>query len=86
WNHYPVQLIPSDGTRTVLHDRTASFCPSTFKEFRRRVDEKTIEAMQIYGLTKLKPEELLSLNRFWNFTPQIIITSGREALEYHKAE
>jgi hypothetical protein len=86
WDHYPVQLIPSDGTRANKYDRCVSFCPSTFREHRRQLDDTTIESMQIYGLTRLKPEDLTPLNRSWNFPPLLIAKSGCEAIEYHKAE
>ena len=58
WNHYPVQLIPSDGTAVLQYDRPASTCPSTLHEVRRVVDDKTIEAMNIYGLTNNTVESL----------------------------
>jgi len=86
WNHYPAQLIPSDGTVAEKYDRAVSFCPSTFREFRREIDEETIEAMQIYGLTRLNPKELTLLNRSWNFAPQLLAKSGCVGLEYNKGE
>jgi len=86
WNHYPVQLIPSDGTRVGKYDRPTSFCPSTFREFRRKVDGQTVEAMQLYGLTKLKPEGLLPLNRSWNFAPDAVETKGCKYHGYRKQE
>jgi len=86
WNHYPVQLIPSDGTRANKYDRCVSICPSTFREYRNILNDATIESMQIYGLTRLKPEELTSLNRSWNFPPQLFAESGCEAMGFNKAE
>jgi hypothetical protein len=106
WDHYPVQLIPSDGTRVHRYDRTvvpnrlipsdgtdiyrydraASTCPSTFMEYRRKIDKTTTEAMQIYGLTQSKPEDLTPLNRSWNFSPQITAKSGCVGLEFNKGE
>ena len=44
WNHYPVQLIPSDGTRIHAYDRPASTCPSTFYELQHK-DGQNIEAI-----------------------------------------
>jgi hypothetical protein len=80
-----VQLIPSDGTRVYKYDRPASTCPSTFYELQHK-DGDNIEAMVIYGLTNKKPEELTSLNRSWNFAPQIIALSGCKVLNYNKGE
>lgn len=85
WNHYPVQLIPSDGTRAYAYDRPVSSCPSTFYEYQHKNGEN-IEAMVMYGLTTRKPEELTALNRSWNFSPQLITKSGCTALNYNKAE
>jgi len=85
WNHYPVQLIPSDGTRIHTYDRPASTCPSTFYELQHK-DGENIEAMVMYGLTNKKPEELTSLNRSWNFAPQLKSKSGCTVLGYNKAE
>jgi hypothetical protein len=86
WNHYPVQLIPSDGTAINQNDRPTSRCPATFREVRHQLDEKTVEAMQIYGLTKARPDDLTALNRSWNFPPEIMIESGCSSLGYQKNE
>lgn len=86
WDHYPCQLIPSDGTVAYTYDRGASSCPSTFREVRRQVDDVTTEAMQIYGLTTKSPSELLKLNRFWNYTPEVTFTEGCDYIEFVKSE
>ncbi len=86
WNHYPAQLIPSDGTVVYQYDRPASSCPATFRELRHQIDQNTVEAMQIYGLTKAKPSGLASLNRSWNFAPEIENEKGCKYLGYQKSE
>lgn len=86
WNHYPSQLIPSDGTVAFLYDRGGSSCPSTFREVRHKLDDTTTEAMQIYGLTQKQPSELLGLNRYWNFHPEISDVRGSEYIGFVKAE
>jgi len=86
WNHYPVQLIPSDGTDISQYDRPVSTCPSTLHEVRRVIDKKTMEAMDIYGLTNSSPAELTGLNRSWNHAPEISDPVGCEALGYEKRE
>jgi hypothetical protein len=85
WNHYPVQLIPSDGTRIHAYDRPASTCPATFYELQHK-DGENIEAMVMYGLTNKKPEELASLNRSWNFAPEVVDVAGARYLGYRKQE
>jgi hypothetical protein len=84
-NHYPVQLIPSDGTRIHAYDRPASTCPATFFELQHK-DGNNIEAMVMYGLTDKKVEELTSLNRSWNFAPDVIDTKGCQYKGYEKRE
>lgn len=85
WNHYPVQLIPSDGTRIHAYDRPASSCPATFYEFNHR-DGNNIEAMVMYGLTDKKVKELTSLNRSWNFAPDVYDDINCKYEGYRKQE
>ena len=85
WTHYPVQLIPSDGTRVTTYDRPLSTCPATFHEVRHK-DGNNIEAMVMYGLTDKQPNALTSLNRSWNFAPPVTGTNGCVFLGYEKRE
>ena len=85
WNHYPVQLIPSDGTRIYAYDRPASTCPSTFYEF-NHMNGNHVEAMVMYGLTDRKPEELTRLNRSWNFAPEVVDVEGCRSRGYGKEQ
>jgi hypothetical protein len=85
WNHYPVQLIPSDGTQVKAYDRPSSSCPGTMRELRHK-DGNNIEAMVMYGLTDKQPAELTALNRSWNFAPEVTETSGCVSLGYEKRE
>jgi hypothetical protein len=85
WNHYPVQLIPSDGTRVSTYDRPSSMCPATFCELRHK-DGNNIEAMVMYGLTDKQPGELTPLNRAWNFAPAVTDTNGCVSLGYERRE
>ncbi len=85
WNHYPVQVIPSDGTRAFAYDRPVSTCPSTFYEL-KHMKGNNIEAMVMYGLTDKKPEDLTSLNRSWNFAPNVIDSTGCQYHGYEKRE
>lgn len=86
WNHYPVQLIPSDGTDAYQYDRVASTCPATFREVRHQLNKNTVEAMTLYGLTNSQPEELTNLNRSWNFAPDLKVIQGATFLGYKKNE
>jgi len=85
WNHYPVQLIPSDGTRVCTYDRPASSCPATFYEL-KHMHGNNIEAMVMYGLTDKKPEDLTNLNRSWNYAPEVVDVEGCQYRGYEKRE
>jgi len=85
WNHYPVQVIPSDGTQVKTYDRPSSMCPSTLREL-RHTSGNNIEAMVLYGLTDKQPAELTSLNRSWNFAPAVTDTNGCVSLGYERRE
>ena len=86
WNHYPVQLIPSDGTIALQYDRPTSSCLATFREVRHDLSPGHLEAMTIFGLTEKKPEELTNLNRAWNFAPEIREIKGCILLGFQKSE
>jgi hypothetical protein len=85
WTHYPVQLIPSDGTVVKTYDRPSSMCPATFHEL-RHTNGNNIEAMVMYGLTDKQPGELTALNRSWNFASEVTETDGCVSLGYEKRE
>lgn len=86
WDHYPCQLIPSDGTAAVEHDRASSSCVATFREYRRNISPGVTEAMQIYGLTRKSPEQLTTLNRAWNFAPNGKPKKGCRDITFVKSE
>ena len=86
WNHYPVQIIPSDGTIALQYDRPTSSCLATFREVRHTLSAGHTEAMTIFGLTNKKPEELNDLNRAWNFAPKITDEKGCTNLGFQKSE
>jgi Concanavalin A-like lectin/glucanases superfamily len=85
WNHYPVQVTPSDGTRVKTYDRPSSTCPATFHEL-RHTNGNNIEAMVMYGLTDKPIADLTALNRSWNFAPEVSDTSGCVYRGYEKRE
>jgi hypothetical protein len=85
WNHYPVQLIPSDGTRVNTRDRPSSACPATLHEL-RHTRGNHIEAMVLYGLTDKPAGALTALNRSWNFAPDVQDTRGCVSRGYEKRE
>ncbi|MDA3867538.1 MAG: LamG domain-containing protein [Salinivirgaceae bacterium] len=86
WNHYPTQLIPSDGTIALQYDRPTSSCMATFRELRHALSPVHTEAMTIFGLTNGKPSDLTNLNRSWNFAPAIADEIGCSNAIYVKSE
>ncbi len=76
WSHYPVGLLPSDGTVTTGRDRTSSSCLGTLNGLHHRLPDGRMESYNIYGLTDLPAAELTSLNRSWNSPPAIVDLSG----------
>jgi hypothetical protein len=76
WSHYPVGLLPSDGTVATGKDRTSSSCLGTLTGRRHLLKDGRMEAYNIYGLTDLPAAELKTLNRSWNFAPAIVDVNG----------
>ena len=86
WNHYPTQIIPSDGTDALQYDRPTSSCLATFREVRHTLSPGHTEAKTIFGLTNKKPTDLNALNRAWNFAPEITDEKGCTDLGFQKSE
>lgn len=63
WNHYPVQLIPSDGTTVYQYDRPASSCPATFREVRHSLDLLFLHEPQWVPLHRI--EEIIDTLKFF---------------------
>ena len=76
WNHYPVGLLPSDGTVATGRDRTSSTCLGTLNGILHKLNDGRMEAYNIYGLTDLPAADLTMLNRSWNFPPAIAHLNG----------
>jgi hypothetical protein len=76
WSHYPVGLLPSDGTVATGRDRTSSSCLGTLNGLQHRLKDGRMEAYNIYGLTDLPAADLTALNRSWNSPPAIVDLNG----------
>ena len=86
WNHYPVGLLPSDGTVATGNDRTSSSCLGNLYGLEHSLDDGRTEAYNIYGMTNLPVSELKILNRSWNTAPQLMDISGGESSTYDKRQ
>jgi hypothetical protein len=76
WSHYPVGLLPSDGTVATGRDRTSSSCLGTLNGRHHLLDDGRMEAYNIYGLTDLPAADLAALNRSWNLPPAVVDLHG----------
>jgi len=86
WSHYPVGLLPSDGTVATERDRTSSSCLGTLNGLHHRLGDGRMEAYNIYGLTDLPAAELKSLNRSWNSPPAIVDLNGGRSTGYDQRQ
>jgi len=86
WSHYPVGLLPSDGTVATGRDRTSSSCLGTLNGLHHRLGDGRMEAYNIYGLTDLPAAELKSLNRSWNSPPAIVDLNGGRSTGYDQRQ
>jgi len=87
WNHWPVAQIPSDGRYAYEPDRTSH---STVTNLKWRSYKKSGDLeikLLLHGMTNKPAEQLVSLNRSWEYPPRLDIESdGFSGGEYDKAE
>lgn len=86
WNHYPVGLLPSDGTVATGRDRTSSSCLGTLNGLHHRLEDGRMEAYNIYGMTDLPAAGLKTLNRSWNSPAAITDLNGCQSTGYDKRQ
>jgi len=86
WSHYPVGLLPSDGTVTTGRDRTSSSCLGTLNGLHHRLKDGRMEAYNIYGLTDLPAADLRTLNRSWNSAPAVGDLNGCRSAGYDQRQ
>ena len=86
WSHYPVGLLPSDGTVTTRRDRTSSSCLGTLLGLHHLLKDGRMEACNIYGMTNLPAAELKTLNRSWNSPAAIEDLKGCQCTGYDKRQ
>ena len=86
WSHYPVGLLPSDGTVATGRDRTSSSCLGTLNGRRHLLKDGRMEAYNIYGLTDLPAADLKVLNRSWNSAPAIVDLNGCQSTGYDQRQ
>lgn len=83
WNHWPVGQLPNDGRVAAAPDRPSSSCPGTLYPVKHKLDDITMSARDLYGMTDQPVTTLVTLARSWNFPAQLK-TDGLESLGYDK--
>ena len=80
WNHWPVNLVPSDGRFAVTHDRVTHFAIAA--------NDSTPEfgSMVLYGLAEESIKTLVPLARSWQTPPAITDTRGIINAQFDKAQ
>ena len=86
WNHYPVGLLPSDGTVATCRDRTSSSCLGTLNGLHHLLEDGRMEAYNIYGMTDLPAARLKTLNLSWNSPAAIADLNGCQSTGYDKRQ
>lgn len=83
WNHWPVGQLPNDGRVAAAPDRPSSSCPGTLYPVKHKLDDLTMFARDLYGMTDQPVSTLVTLARSWNF-PAKLKADGIESLDYDK--
>ncbi len=85
WNHWPVAQLPNDGCVAGAPDRPSSSCLGTLFPVKHKVDDTTLCARNLYGMTDQPVTTLVTLARSWNFPP-VLNPSGDtfESLGYNR--
>ncbi|WP_299550594.1 LamG domain-containing protein [Seonamhaeicola sp.] len=80
WNHWPVNLLPSDGRYAIGNDRIGHFAIGA-NDFLPAVG-----AMVLHGMTNQNIETLVPLARSWKLPPSIEHISGASSVTYSKEQ
>ncbi|UII79852.1 LamG domain-containing protein [Flagellimonas sp. CMM7] len=80
WNHWPANLLPSDGRYAIGNDRIGHFAIGA-NDFLPAVG-----AMSLHGMTNENIESLIPLARSWKLPPAIENVSGAASVTYSKEQ
>lgn len=80
WNHWPVNLLPSDGRYIVSHDRVSHFALGA-NDF-----VPAQGAIVLHGMTNQDISTLIPLARSWKLPPSISDVSGAKSVKYDKEQ
>jgi len=76
WNHWPVSQIPNDGRYAMKTDRVTHSA----------LGGASPESFAMYGFTNQDISSLVPLARFWNYPPELEISSGAALLGYSQSQ
>lgn len=71
WNHWPVAQLPNDGCVAGAPDRPSSSCVGTLYPVKHKLDDSTMFARNLYGMTDRPVTTLVTLARSWNFPAEL---------------
>ena len=71
WNHWPVGQLANDGRVAAAPDRPSSSCPGTLYPVKHKLDDITMFARDLYGMTDQPVSTLVTLARSWNFPAEL---------------
>jgi hypothetical protein len=71
WNHWPVAQLPNDGCVAGAPDRPSSSCLGTLYPAKHKLDDTTMFARDLYGMTDQPVTKLVTLARSWNFPAEL---------------
>jgi len=80
WNHWPVNLVPSDGRFINAPDRVSHFALGASDE------AYAYGSMVIYGLTDKSIKTLIPLAKSWRYAPEVQNTKGAKYLGYDQSQ
>lgn len=71
WNHWPVAQLPSDGCVAAAPDRPSSSCLGTLYPVKHKLNDGTMFARNLYGMTDQPVTTLVTLARSWNVPAEL---------------
>ncbi|TMU54605.1 LamG domain-containing protein [Flagellimonas algicola] len=80
WNHWPVNLLPSDGRYAIGNDRIGHFALGA-NDF-----IPSVGAMVLHGMTNQSIESLIPLARSWKLPPPVTQVQGATSVAYSKEQ
>ena len=85
WNHWPVAQKPTDGRWAMAADRPSHSSLSHWFWDAYDVTDNSMTKLMLTGFTNKDPEDLILLNKSWEFPPKVKSDAGVK-VEYNQSE